>query len=260
MIRATLILALALVAGTSLAEVEDLRWELLKKMPHSRSDFTQGLEIRDGKLYQGTGKWTQSRLQVFDLETGRLLRERRLPDPYFGEGVTVLDERVIQLTWRLQRGLVFARKDLRPLGQFAIPGQGWGLTNDGQRLIYSDGSHLLRFISPQDWSIKGSQAVTLRGEPLPLLNELEWTPDGLYANVWKSEFIYRIDLDSGAVNGQIDLRGILPAEEREPETDVLNGVAYDRADNTFWVTGKNWPWLYQIRLCGSDCETAAKTQ
>lgn len=240
--------------------VEQIDWELLGKLPHSRSDFVQGLEIRDGKLFQGTGIWGQSGVQVFDLKSGRLLRRQSLPNRYFGEGITVFEDKVVQLTWRQRRGLVFNREDLRPLREFSLPGEGWGLTNDGNRLIYSDGSHLLRYIQPGSWTVDGALPVTREGKPLPYLNELEWTPMGIFANVWRQDFIVRIDPDNGAVAGELDLTGLLPAQERRRGTDVLNGIAYNASDNTFWLTGKNWPWLYQIRLIGVDWVPAGKKQ
>ena len=255
-------LALLVLLGCAFpaAAVEQIAWELLGKLPHSRSDFVQGLEIRDGKIYQGTGIRRRSRLQVFDLQTGKLLQQQSLPNRYFGEGITVLGSRVIQLTWRARKGLVFRRADLRLMDEFPLPGEGWGLTNDGRRLIYSDGSHLLRFLSPGDWKIIDSLPVTRNGAPLPSLNELEWTPQGLFANIWGKDTIVRIEPESGSVTGEIDLTGILPRGERRRDTDVLNGIAYNAADGTFWITGKNWPWLYQIRLAASDWEPTVKKQ
>jgi glutamine cyclotransferase len=253
-----LALLLLLWAPAVAGAVESLAWELLGKLPHSRSDFVQGLEIRNGRLYQGTGLHGRSRLQVFDLQTGKLLRERALPRQYFGEGITVLGSRVIQLTWQARKALIFRRADLRPMDSFPLPGEGWGLTNDGRQLIYSDGSHILRFVSPGDWKITGSLPVLREGKPVNYLNELEWTSVGLFANVWGQDLILRIDPASGEVTGELDLEGLLPRSERRPGTDVLNGIAHNPEDGTFWVTGKNWPWLYQIRLCPPDC-TARKT-
>ena len=243
---------LLLFASAGAGAVEALCWEQLGRLPHSRSDFVQGLEIRGGKLYQGTGIRGRSRLQVFDLHTGELLRERALPARYFGEGITVLGSRVIQLTWQAREALVFRRADLEPMGSFPLPGQGWGLTNDGRQLIYSDGSHILRFVSPGDWKVTGTLSVLREGTPVEYLNELEWTDTGLFANVWRRDIILRIDTSSGAVTGELDLEGLLPRADRRPGTDVLNGIAHNPADGTFWVTGKNWPWLYQIRLCPSE--------
>ena len=156
--------------------------------------------------------------------------------------------------------MVFRRADLRLLDEFALPGEGWGLTNDGRQLIYSDGTHILRFISPGDWSITGSLPVTRAGKPLHHLNELEWTPRGLLANVYTEDIIVQIDPGSGEVTGEIDLAGILPRADRRPGTDVLNGIAWNPADDTLWITGKNWPWLYQIRVTAADWEAAVKKQ
>jgi glutamine cyclotransferase len=244
----TVALAVTLATTAPAAGVENLDFEIVGKLPHSRKDFTQGLEIRDGILYQGTGLRGRSRLQGFDLKSGRLLRERALPRRYFGEGITVLGDRIVQLTWRSRKAFVYRRSDFQPIGEFTIPGEGWGLTNNGERLIYSDGSHILRFIDPETWEPAGSLAVHRNGTPLQHLNELEWTPDGLWANVWRRDLIVRIDTASGAVTGEINLRGLLPRAQILPGTDVLNGIAYDPADNTLWVTGKNWPWLYQLSL------------
>ncbi len=228
--------------------VPQLDYQIIGQRPHSTGDFTQGLEIRDGILFQGTGLVGRSRLQAFDLGTGRLLRQRTLPPPYFGEGITVLDERVMQLTWQARKGFIYRREDLATLGEFSLAGEGWGLSNDGQRLIYSDGSEVLRFLDPDTWEVTGSVSVRRGNSPLRQLNELEWTPGGLWANVWKRDVLVRIDLESGQVTGEVNLRGLLPRSQRRPGMDVLNGIAYNPADDTFWVTGKNWPWLYQLRI------------
>lgn len=228
--------------------VVQLDYQLIGQLPHSRRDFTQGLEIRDGVLYQGTGLVGRSRLQAFDLETGTLLRERALPEPYFGEGITVLGDRVMQLTWRGRGGIVYRRSDFTPLGVFPIAGEGWGLTNDGTQLIYSDGSEVLRFLDPQSWQVTREVSVRRGSNPLKQLNELEWTPDGLWANVWRRDVLVRIDLDSGQVTGEVNLKALLPRNQRRHGEDVLNGIAYNPADDSFWVTGKNWPLLFQLKI------------
>ena len=224
------------------------RAEVVARLPHSRQDFTQGLEIHDGKLYQSTGLYGASRLQVFELATGKRLLQRHLPPRLFGEGLTVLGGRIIQLTWRAGIGRVYRLEDLELIAEFPLPGEGWGLANNGEQLIYSDGSHRLRFLSPEDWSVQHSLEVTRGGQPLRGLNELEWTPDAILANVWGADWIAMIDERTGAVRARIDLSGLLPAAERAPRTDVLNGIARDPATGALWVTGKNWPWLYQIEL------------
>lgn len=229
-------------------DIPQLDYRVLSQLPHSRSDFTQGLEIRDGVLYQGTGLVGQSRIQAFDLASGQLLREQALPRPYFGEGITVIDDRVLQLSWRARQGFIYRRSDFAPLGGFSLDSEGWGLTNDGERLIYSDGSDVLRFLNPDSFEVTGSIQIRRGDTPLKELNELEWTPHGLWANVWRRDVLVRIDLDSGQVTGEVDLRGLLPRSRHSHGTDVLNGIAYNPKDDSFWVTGKNWPLLFQLKI------------
>ncbi len=244
----TALCLLLATAALPASAVESIPYQVIGKLPHSRGDFVQGLEIRDGLLYQGTGLVGRSGIQVFDLASGKLVRQKALPPPYFGEGITVHGERVIQLTWQARKAFVFDRESLARQGSFSIPGQGWGLTNNGSHLIYSDGSPLLRFISTEDWRVTRTLKVLENGRPVRYLNELEWTAEGLLANIWRQDRIVRIDLDSGDVTGEIDLTGLLPRSDRRPDTDVLNGVAHNAEDGTLWVTGKNWPWLYQLKL------------
>lgn len=239
---------LLLLASATLGAVEEYGYKVLEQRPHSRSDWVQGLELHDGRLYQGTGIKGRSRLQVLDFASDELLLEKQLPRKYFGEGITVLGDHIYQLTWRAGRGFIFRRPDLALLGEFRLPGEGWGLANDGQRLLMSDGSSRLWYLSPDDGRVLGSLQVTDEGQPVHYLNELEWTPDYLLANVWQSDRILMIDLPSGKVIGRIDMTGLLPARERRSGTDVLNGIARDSRSGDLWVTGKNWPWLYRIEL------------
>lgn len=248
---------LAVAAGSASA-VESIDFRVVGKLPHGRSDFTQGLEIHGQALVQGTGRYGQSRLQAFDLASGALLRERRLPDNIFGEGITVLGDRVIQLSWRSGRVFVYRFEDFEPIEEFRLTGEAWGFANDGERLVYSDGSNTLRFISPGDWQVTGEIEVRRNGKPVSKLNELEWTPEGILANVWGRDIILRIDPDSGAVTGEIDLSGLLPRSERRYGTDVLNGIARDPADGSLLVTGKNWPWLYRLQLLDTESAPAAQ--
>jgi len=222
--------------------------KVVQKLPHSRTDWTQGLEIRADKLYQSTGQYGASKLQVFSLASGELLQQHALPDQYFGEGLTLLDDQLIQLTWRARQGLLYQASTLQPSGSFELPGEGWGATNNGEQLIYSDGTDQLHFVSPADWSVQHSISVRLQGRPVWFLNELEWTPDYLLANVWRRDWILMIDPATGEVIGRIDLAGLLPRSEARRNTNVLNGIARDPATGALWVTGKNWPWLYQIEL------------
>lgn len=223
-------------------------YQVLGQKPQSRAHFVQGLQIVDDMLYVSTGGYGNSRLLQYRFDTGELLHEKRLAATLFGEGLTVLGNRVYQLTWRARRLLVYRREDLAAEGYFSIPGQGWGLTDNGSELIYTDGGHQLHFLDPADGRHLRSVAVHDQGVPVARLNELEWIDGQIWANVWQSERIVVINPDSGAVTAIIDLAGLLPRAERQPGTDVLNGIARNPADGELWVTGKNWPWLYRIAL------------
>jgi glutamine cyclotransferase len=245
--RWTMLLVLLTIAHSAHAAV-DYSYRVIEKLPHDRGDFVQGLEIRNGYLYQGTGRYGHSTLKVFRFPEGNLVKELALPERYFGEGITVLDELLVQLTWRSRKALVYRRSDLGPLREFALQGEGWGLTNNGRELIMSDGSAELAFLSPEDGRVLRKVTVRYQGVPVRYLNELEWGPDYLLANVWGSNWIMMINPDSGQVVGRINLRGLLPVAERSRDTDVLNGIAIDPDSGDLWVTGKNWPWLYRIEL------------
>ena len=238
---------LAVWASTA-AAVEQYEVQVLERKAQSRELFVQGLEIVDGQLYVSTGTYGGSALYRYDFDSGELLHKHRLDRRIFAEGLTVLGEHVYQLTWRNRAMLVYERKSLRPQRSVKLPGEAWGLTNDGQRLIYSDGSEHLHFLSPQDGTRLHSITVTEHGRPLRALNELEWIDGEVWANVWRSERIVIIDPTSGEVTGSVNLRNLLPAPERQRDTDVLNGIARNPADGAIWVTGKRWPWMYRVEL------------
>jgi glutamine cyclotransferase len=241
-----LLLFLALYTAAAVAAPERFTYRVLEKRPQPRENFVQGLEIVDGRLLVGTGLYGASRLLRYDFASMRLLDERRLPGGVFGEGITQFGDRIYQLTWRARAGIVYRASDLVPLRSFALPGEGWGLTHDDRHLIYSDGSDTLHFLDPVSLRRRRSVTVSLRGSPLPFLNELEWIDGRIWANVWRTDRIVIIDPETGRVDGEIDLTGLLPAAERRPGTDVLNGIAHDPVDGAVWVTGKRWPWLYRI--------------
>lgn len=242
---------LLLTASLACTAVQEYGVEVVGQSAQPRDHFVQGLEIVDGQLYVGTGLYGASRLLRYDMASGALLASRRLERRLFGEGVTVLGDTVYQLTWRSGTLLRYNRADLSEKARWAVPGEGWGLTNDGERLIYSDGSDRLHFLSPVDGRRLASIAVRRDGAPLRLLNELEWIDGRIWANVWGTDNIAIIDPESGAVVAMVDLRGLLPASERRRGTDVLNGIAQDPATGAIWVTGKRWPWRYKIRLTES---------
>ena len=231
--------------------------------PHDEGAFTQGLFVADGVLYESTGKRGASRLRRLDLATGTATAEARLPDAVFGEGSTVVGDRVVVLSWRAGQGFVHDLETLEREATFPLAGEGWGIAYDQEadRLIVSDGTSTLRFLDPATFAQTGATRVTLNGRPLPRLNELEWIPadggdDGsvgvggrLLANVWQQDFVVRIDPDTGVVDGVIDVSRLFPVERRrDPVDDVPNGIAYDAKTGRLYMTGKRWPALFEVTL------------
>lgn len=248
-LRMTLAVLLASASlSTGAHAVETLEYRVIGKKPQERRNFIQGLEILDGKLYVSSGNYGQSRLMRYSFNDMTLEVSKQLHHRLFAEGLTVLNERVYQLTWRARMMLVFDQQSLDALEWFPISGQGWGLTNDGKQLIYSDGSDRLHFMSPTERTISRSLSVTEDGKPVYKLNELEWIEGRVWANIWQSDRIVIINPDSGDVEASLDLQGLLPTSDRRADTDVLNGIARDPADGSIWVTGKRWPWLYHIEI------------
>ena len=241
-------LMLGLLVTVPAQSVEQLGYRVVDKKPSERRNFVQGLEILDGKLYVSTGHYGQSRLMRYNFDDMALEVEQRLHPRLFGEGLTILGDHIYQLTWRAGLMLVFDKSSMKLLNTMPVAGQGWGLTNDGERLIYTNGTEYLHFLERNSPDIERSLRVTENGIPVTKLNELEWIDGRIWANIWQSDRVVIIDPTSGEVLSSIDLSGLLPAVERQPDTDVLNGIARDPADDTIWVTGKRWPWLYQIEL------------
>ncbi|HEX2497865.1 MAG TPA: glutaminyl-peptide cyclotransferase [Actinomycetes bacterium] len=226
-------------------------YRVVASHPHDPGAFTQGLAYVNGTLYEATGSAGvgPSSLRRVDLATGAVQARHDLAGEDFGEGIAVVGDRIIQLTWQSQTGFVYDRATLRPLGTFRYPGEGWGLAYDGRRLIMSDGTDRLRFLDPTTFVEVGSVLVRDAGRPVDQLNELEYIDGQVYANVWQTDRIVRIDPATGQVTAVIDLAGLLPAADRESgQVDVLNGIAYDAAGDRLFVTGKLWPKLYEIEL------------
>jgi glutaminyl-peptide cyclotransferase len=244
--------AIALFSVCHAAEpVEPKRYgyKIVNVFPHDETAFTQGLTFHEGFLFETTGQYGESRLRKAALDTGETIKNAPLPASVFGEGSTLWGENIIVLTWRNKTGIVFDRETFTPQKTFAYEGEGWGLTHDGTRLIMSDGTPDLRFLNPETLKETGRLTVTLRGAPLNNLNELEWVEGEIFANVWQSNAIVRIDPESGAVTGVIDMRGILEeAGAISARADVLNGVAYDPATKRLFVTGKYWPKLFEVEI------------
>jgi len=251
--RSTLLPALlALVASLPAAGSIPIQGHtVVHAWPHDTNAYTEGLFYLDGCLYEGTGSVGQSFVRKVDLQSGKVLQQVATPGPnLFGEGIVAWGDRLIELTWRAQQGFVFDLATLTPLATFHYPGEGWGLTSDGEHLLMSDGTATIRRLDPQTLRQVGRIDVTADGQPLSNLNELEWVKGEIYANVWLTQRIARIDPATGKVLAWIDLSGLGPRPEDtpDPDNDVANGIAYDAAGDRLFVTGKRWPHVYEIRL------------
>ena len=226
-------------------------YNVVNTYPHDRNAFTQGLVFENGVLYEGTGLRGRSTLRRVELETGEILQIHELPEEFFGEGVTIYGNRIIQLTWQSSVGFVYDvydKESFELLEEFNYPTEGWGITHDGNRLIMSDGTSILHFLDPETFEEIGRIEVLDRGSPVTRLNELEYVQGEIYANVWQTDLIARIAPLTGQVTGWIDLKGLLGPEDRSEPVDVLNGIAYDAENDRLFVTGKLWPKLFEIEL------------
>jgi glutaminyl-peptide cyclotransferase len=222
-------------------------YQIVRVYPHDPKAFTQGLQYVDGVFYEGTGQVGQSSIRKVELETGKVLQQRDVPAPHFGEGITVWKNDLIELTWQTHVAFVYDRTTFEPKKTFKYPGEGWGLTHDGTNLIMSDGSSELRVLDPVTFVEKRRIKVTAAGERLRELNEVEFVKGEIFANVWQTDYVARISPETGRVTGYIDLRGLLTPAERA-RTDVLNGIAYDAEHDRLFVTGKWWPKLFEIKV------------
>lgn len=225
-----------------------LSFRVVKAFAHDNRAYCQGLVFDDGFLYEGTGLRGQSTLRRVELESGQTKQVVTLDRRLFGEGITVMGDRIYQLTWQSEICIVYDKETLRKLGQFRYEGEGWGLTHDGTHLIMSDGSSALRFIDPRTFKEVRRVWVTSGGRAVPKLNELEYVEGQVLANLWKQDYIVRIDPRTGKINAWIDLRNLYPLRQRASREAVLNGIAYDAEGKRLFVTGKNWPKLYQIEI------------
>ncbi len=224
---------------------ERLAVKVLSVRPHDAAAYTQGLLLQGGALYESTGLYGSSSLREVNPETGEVKRKVSVPASYFAEGLALVDERLMQLTWREQKAFLYKRADFQPAGELRYDGEGWGLCWDGHRLVMSDGSDRLTFRDPQTFAVLGEVHVVLDGRPVDQLNELECVEGTVYANVWQTDDIVRIDPASGRVTALIDASGLLAPAERQ-RAEVLNGIAWDPAKKTFLITGKLWPKMFEV--------------
>lgn len=242
------VLALALFAPTMASEMQH-SFEVIERYPHDSAAFTQGLVFHSGYLYEGTGLHGRSVLRKVRLEDGKVLEQRALSDAFFGEGITILDGRIFQLTWREEQGFVYDLATLEQVDEFRYEGEGWGLTTDGEYLVMSNGSHILTYLDPVSYEAVNELEVYGEEGFIQNLNELEYINGEIFANVWYDHRICRIEPVTGKVLGWIDLTDLYDRERAiQNGADVLNGIAYDQDNDRLFVTGKLWHYIYQIRL------------
>ncbi|WIW88398.1 glutaminyl-peptide cyclotransferase [Sphingobium sp. V4] len=241
---------LALIAAFALAAPAqaDTPWTLVRAYPHDPTAFTEGLFYLDGALYESTGLEGRSDIRKVDLKTGRILQRRVIDGRYFGEGIVNWKDRLISLTWRHRQGFVWNLADFTPLSDFRYEGEGWGMTQDGRAVIMSDGSAQLRFLDPEILAEQRRITVSWNGRAVDRLNELEWVRGEIWANIWYDSRIARIDPATGAVIDWIDIAPLLKEAGVSDSEAVANGIAYDAATDRVFVTGKNWPRLFEIRV------------
>lgn len=246
------LLSLLVLGSPPQQSIPEYGFEVIHTYPHDSQAFTEGLFYLDGFLYEGTGLRGHSSIRKVKLETGEIVQNQDLSEPYFGEGIVAWKNQLLQLTYTTHVGFVYDLGKFTLLKTFQYPGEGWSLTHDGKRIIMDDGTPEIRFWDPETLNEVSRIRVTDNGKPVENLNELEWVEGELYANVWQTDRIARIDPNSGKVIGWIDLTGLLPKADALPgferSDQVLNGIAYDGKHKRLFVTGKYWPKLFEVRL------------
>lgn len=228
--------------------IRQYSYQIVNTYPHDSQAFTQGLVYHSGYLYESTGLYGQSSLRKVEPVSGEILQYINLPGDYFGEGISIFNNSIYLLTWLSQKGFIYTLNDFDLIGRFAYDTEGWGLTHDSGRFILSNGSASLYFLDLQTLEVLSSIQVIDNNGPVNNLNELEYIDGRVYANVWYTDRIVIINPETGKVTGKIDLSGLLSSGDISPDTDVLNGIAFDQQNRRLFVTGKNWPKLFEIEL------------
>lgn len=243
-----LVALLLLVAAPAWARVPVFGYKVVHTFPHDTGAYTEGLFWHDGYLYESTGGVGKSSIRKVDLDSGEVVKRRNLMPPYFGEGIIAFDGKLYQLTWKAGTGFIYDFDSFEKLDKFWYPGQGWGMTTDGKVLYMSDGTPQIRVLDPATLKVKRRINVTWDGHRVARINELEWIDGEIWANIWMTDRIARIDPASGEITAFVDLKGLNKHVGRRHGEAVLNGIAWDRANDRIFVTGKLWPHLYQIEL------------
>ena len=243
----TAIMMSFLLLSCSEAKVREYVLEVVAEYPHDTESYTQGLFFHEGQMYESTGVHGKSTFRKVDMETGKALERKNFDKQYFVEGSVVFGDNLYILTWESRVAFIYDARTLEYKSSWKYPREGWGLTTDGKQLIATDGSAHLFFMNDQ-FALDRKQLVTIEGRPVRWLNELEYIDGKVWANVYTTDEIVIINPKNGKVEGVIDCRGLLPQSLRKPDTDVLNGIAYNPDTKKIYLTGKNWPKLYEVRL------------
>lgn len=243
---ALVFLTVALLAQTK-ASTAVYGYQVVNRLPHDRGAFTEGLFVLDGDFYESTGLEGKSYVRRVEIATGRVKQQYNVPSQYFGEGIVAFGKQLFQLTYKTEVAFVYDRSTLQLLKTYKYKGEGWGMTTDGKRLIMSDGTAQLRFLDPATFKELGRLSVTDAGRPIDQLNELEWIKGEIWANIWMTQKIARINPQTGRVNSWVDMSGILSVMETAG-TDVMNGIAYDAKTDRVFVTGKWWPRVFEVKV------------
>ena len=232
-----------------------INYDIISEYPHDPNAFTEGLEFKDGYLYESTGQYGMSDIRKVELKTGKVVSSTKMAAKYFGEGMTLMNDKIYQLTYREGAGFIYSQKDLKLVGTFGFASpEGWGMTNNGTSLIYDDGGSVLHFIDPATYKEVKSLNVFDEHGPVNYINELELIHGFIYANQWQTDYILKIDTTTGRVVGRADLGnlrqriGVRQPSGNPNGPDVLNGIAWDATNNKIYITGKNWPKLVEIKL------------
>ena len=227
---------------------KDYKFTVIKTYPHPKKGFTQGFVWHNGYLYEGTGIVGQSYIRKIDLESNRILQERKLEGNLFGEGIAILKNKIYELTWTSNTCLVWDLESFNLITSFTYSGEGWGITTDGENLIVSDGTDIIRYFSPDDFNLIRTIKVTEEGNSIDKINELEYIDSKIWANIWMEDKIIIIDPASGLVTGRIDIHSLRKYLKPSDEADVLNGIAWDSISHKLYITGKEWPFIFEVKV------------
>lgn len=242
-----MIFTFGFIASAESTNLTKYTYKVINTYPHDKEAFTQGLYYEDGIIYEGTGRYGQSDMRKYYLDSNEILNKYELSIRYFGEGITLLNEKIYQSTWKARTIFIYD-KNINIIKRTSFPFECWGLSDNDENLIMSDGSNIIRFLDPDTFNVLNEIKVTMNGKAVENINELEFINDKIYANIWQDDTIIIINPDNGVVEGLINLKGIINPNDYKYELNVLNGIAYDKKNDRLFVTGKLWPKIFEIEL------------